>query len=155
MPQNEQEYLLLLRPELTVEKLQKRAKGYLPGLIGIEVMSVEPGRLRSRLIARRKLMAPNGFLHAASVTGLADTTCGFATLAHLPKGAVNFATIELKLNFLGSVKQDSAVACEAQLKHAGRTTQVWDAVVTDEASGRSIALFRCSQMILWPNVETA
>jgi len=154
MPQDEKLYALLLRPEVTVEILQKRAKGYLPGLIGVEVVSVEPGRLRSRLIARRKLMARNGFLHAASVTGLADTTCGFATVAHLPKGAVNFATIELKLNFLGSVKKDSAVACEAQLKHAGRATQVWDAVVTDEASGQPIALFRCTQMILWPKVGT-
>jgi len=155
MPQDEKPYALLLRPEVTLEILQKRAKGYLPGLIGIEVVSVEPGRLRSRLIARQRLMARNGFLHAASVTGLADTTCGFATFAHLPKGAVNFATIELKLNFLGSVKKGSAVACEAQLKHAGRATQVWDAVVTDEASGRSIALFRCTQMILRPETGNA
>lgn len=143
----------MLRPDVTVEKLQARAKGYLPGLMGIEVVSVEPGRLRNRMMARQELMAPNGFLHAASVTGLADTTCGYATIAHLPEGAVNFATIELKLNFLGTAQKGEAIACEAQLKHAGRTTQVWDAVVTGEASGRPIALFRCTQMILWPKAN--
>jgi acyl-coenzyme A thioesterase PaaI-like protein len=34
--------------------------------------------------------------------------------------------------------------------HQGRTTQVWDAVVTHVESAKTIALFRCTQMILWP-----
>jgi len=34
--------------------------------------------------------------------------------------------------------------------HLGRTTQVWDATVIDAASGKTIALFRCTQMILYP-----
>ncbi len=34
-------------------------------------------------------------------------------------------------------------------QHLGRCTHVWDAEVTDEASGRKLALFRCTQMILW------
>jgi acyl-coenzyme A thioesterase PaaI-like protein len=32
--------------------------------------------------------------------------------------------------------------------HSGRTTQVWDATVTDEASGKTIALFLCTQLLL-------
>ena len=34
--------------------------------------------------------------------------------------------------------------------HTGRTTQVWDAEVTHRESGRTLALFRCTQMILYP-----
>jgi uncharacterized protein (TIGR00369 family) len=97
----------------------------------------------------RKLhFAPNDFLHAASVVALADTTCGYATIAHLPKGALSFTTIELKSNFLGTVKEGT-IACLATAQHLGRNTQVWDAVVTDEATGRRIALFRCTQLVLW------
>jgi 1,4-dihydroxy-2-naphthoyl-CoA hydrolase len=88
-------------------------------------------------------------LHAATIICLADTTCGFGTMAHLPKGAESFTTIELKTNFLGTVRK-GGIHCEAQLEHSGRTLQVWDAVVTDEALGQTIALFRCTQMILWP-----
>jgi len=94
-------------------------------------------------------VAPNEFLHAASIVALADTSCGYGTIAHLPKGAQSFTTIELKSNHLGTVREGSIV-CVAIAQHLGKTTQVWDAVVSDEASGRKLALFRCTQMILWP-----
>jgi 1,4-dihydroxy-2-naphthoyl-CoA hydrolase len=34
--------------------------------------------------------------------------------------------------------------------HVGRTTQVWDATVSSRQTGKIIALFRCTQMILYP-----
>jgi 1,4-dihydroxy-2-naphthoyl-CoA hydrolase len=97
-------------------------------------------------------MAPNGYLHAASVIALADTACGFACFAHLPEGAQNFTTIELKTNFLGTAKEGKLKA-EARAVHLGRTTQVWDATVTSIESGRQIAMFRCTQMVLWPKAS--
>jgi 1,4-dihydroxy-2-naphthoyl-CoA hydrolase len=141
----------LLRPEWTLDRMQKGCEGYLPELIGMELVSVIQGKLSSRLKLRPDLMAPNGFLHAATIIGLADTTCGFGTFAHLPEGAASFTTIELKTNFL-STAREGVIACEAQLEHSGRTLQVWGAVVTEEASGQKVALFRCTQIILWPKV---
>lgn|SRR5574341_1550222 len=136
----------------TIEQLNARGQGYLPGLIGIEILTLEPGRLTSRLVLRPELLAPNGYLHAATVIALADTSCGYGTLAHLPEGAQNFTTIELKSNFLGTARQGT-ITCVATQVHGGRTTQVWDATVTDEASGKTIALFRCTQLILYPRLE--
>ncbi len=133
----------------TIEQLNTRGQGYLPGLIGIEFLSIEPGRLTSRLAIRPELLAPNGYLHAATVIALADTTCGYGTINDLPKGANNFTTIELKSNFLSTARQ-GVIACVATIVHGGRTTQIWDATVTDEASGKTIALFRCTQLILYP-----
>ena len=124
--------------------------GHLPGLLGIEIVSVAPGLVESRLAVRRELMAPNGFLHAASVIGLADTSCGYGSFASLPQGASGFTTIELKSNFLGTARE-GFVACRAVPVHLGRTTQVWDAEVTLEGVARKIALFRCTQMVLWQN----
>jgi 1,4-dihydroxy-2-naphthoyl-CoA hydrolase len=133
----------------TIEQLNLRGQGYLPGLIGIEFLSIEPGRLTSRLAIRPELLAPNGYLHAATVIALADTTCGYGTINDLPDGAQNFTTIELKSNFLGTARE-GVIACLATIIHSGRTTQVWDAQVTDETSGKTIALFRCTQLILYP-----
>jgi len=134
----------------TVDQLNTRGQGYLPGLMGIEFLSLEPGRLTSRLAVRPELLAPNGYLHAAAVIALADTACGYGTFTDLPDGAQNFTTIELKSNFLGTAREGS-IACLATRLHSGRTTQVWDATVTDETSGKTIALFRCTQLILYPS----
>ena len=132
----------------TLEQLNARGAGRLPGLIGIEVLSIESGRLTSRLSLRPELLAPNGYLHAATIIALADTSCGYGTIADLPEGAQNFTTIELKSNFIGTARE-GGIDCVATRVHNGRTTQVWDAEVKDEASGRTIALFRCTQMILY------
>ena len=141
-----------LRPDVTVATLNERGRGALPELIGFRVMALELGLLVAELDIRPPLLAPNGFLHAATVIGLADTACGFGCIAHLPKGAENFTTVELKSNFLGTAR-DGTIACVAKPAHLGNTTQVWDATVTRHADGRTIALFRCTQMILWPKAK--
>ncbi len=135
----------------TTEELNAWGTGKLPGLIGVEIVSVEGKRVTSRLPVRTELLAPHNYLHAASVVALADTTCGYGTIANLPDGAQTFTTIELKVNFLGTARE-GVIECEAELVHGGRTTQVWDARVTDSASQKVIALFRCTQMILYPRV---
>jgi 1,4-dihydroxy-2-naphthoyl-CoA hydrolase len=132
-----------------LDELNERGIRTLPGLIGIEIVEAEEGHIRSHLALREELMAPNGYLHAATVVALADTSCGYGTLVNLPEGAESFTTIELKSNFVGT-KREGAIECEAGLVHGGRTTQVWDATVTDGESGKPIALFRCTQMILYP-----
>jgi len=137
------------RAELTPEIFNARGAGHLPGLIGLTIVSVAPEALESRLEVRPELLAPNGFLHAASVIALADTTCGYGCVAHLPQGASGFTTIELKANFFGTALE-GVLSCRAVAAHLGRTTQVWDASVTLEGSGKSVALFRCTQMVLWP-----
>lgn len=136
------------RAELTPEVFNGRSRGHLPGLVGLQILEVAPERVLSRLEVRREVMAPNGFLHAASVIALADTSCGYGCLALLPEGASGFTTIELKSNFLGTAR-DGAIACSARPLHLGRTTQVWDAEVSIEGTGARIALFRCTQMVLW------
>ncbi len=131
-----------------LEELNERGIGTLPGLIGVEVLEAEEGRLASRLELRDELLAPNGYLHAATIIALADTSCGYGCFVNLPEGAEGFTTVELKSNFLGT-KHEGVLGCEATLAHGGRTTQVWDATVTDEESGKKLALFRCTQMILY------
>lgn len=136
-----------LRPEYTVERLHERQKGKLPGLLGVHVLSLDEGVLTAELTVREELLAPNGFLHAATVIGLADTACGYACLAHLPETARNFTTIELKSNFLGTATEGT-IRAVAKAVHLGRSTQVWDATVSDP-NGKTMALFRCTQMVLY------
>lgn len=142
-----------LRFDTSVEKLNARAGGTLPGWFGMVVVEVREGWLAMELAIKPQFLATNGYLHAASVIALADTSAGYATIAHLPDDASSFTTIELKSNFLGTAI-DGTLRAEARAAHQGRTTQVWDATVTHVESGKAIALFRCTQMILWPKKQS-
>ncbi len=129
--------------------MRNRGDGRLPGLFGIRFTTIAENRIEAELDIRPELLAPNGYLHAATIIALADTSCGYGCIAHLPPGAENFTTIELKSNFLGTAREGT-LACLATPLHLGSTTQVWDAVVTDIARQRNLALFRCTQLVLWP-----
>jgi 1,4-dihydroxy-2-naphthoyl-CoA hydrolase len=133
----------------TPEGWTERGRERLPGLVGLTVTVMERGNAAGRLDVQPHHLAPNGFLHAASVIALADTLAGYGCVVSLPEGASGFTTIEIKSNFLGTVRE-GGIAAKARLVHGGRTTQVWDAEVVDEANGKTIALFRCTQMVLYP-----
>jgi uncharacterized protein (TIGR00369 family) len=133
----------------TAEGWNARSAGRLPGHVGLVVTEAAPGAMAGRIEVHPHHLAPNGFLHAATVITLADTLAGYGCSMSLPEGATGFTTIELKSNFLGTVR-DGAIIGRARMVHGGRTTQVWDAEVTDEATGRLIAAFRCTQMVLYP-----
>ena len=120
-----------------------------PGVLGIVVTHVSSEEVRAEMKVTPSHLAPNGFLHAGSVVTLADTACGNGCLSNLPQDASSFTTIELKSNHLGTAR-DGVVECSATPVHMGRTTQVWDACVSNKATGKSIALFRCTQMIIYP-----
>ena len=127
----------MLRENVLPEHFHARQVGTLPDRYGLRVTEIAEGRMQMQMELQPWMMAPNGFLHAASVIALADSCAGYATVAHLPEGAMGFTTIELKSNFLGTAR--SGVLS---------TTHVWSANVFN-AEGRKMALFRCTQMILW------
>jgi uncharacterized protein (TIGR00369 family) len=123
--------------------LSERRAGWpesLAAYVGYERLEDRDGVIRARMEVRPEHVAPNGFLQASVVIALADMCCASGTMATIP---------ELKTNLL-STAREGAVVCEATLQHGGRTTHVWDAVVTSQATGRRLALFRCTQLILRP-----
>lgn len=133
---------------LTSDRLNERGAGKLPGHLGIVITNVGE-TVTATLVIEPHHMAPNGYLHAGTVVTLADTAAGYGCVANLPRGATGFTTIELKSNFLGTAREGS-LECTARAEHAGRTTQVWAATVVDRDTGKTIALFRCTQLLIYP-----
>ena len=137
----------------TAEHFNQRGTGHLPGHLGIVITHVSAREVRSELAVRKALMAPNGYLHAGSVVTLADTSCGYGCVVNLPEGATGFTTVELKSNHIGTAL-DGTIECVAIAVHLGKTTQVWDATVTHRETGKTVALFRCTQMVLYAKPKT-
>ena len=139
----------MLRPGLDAAHFNRFGKDYFPGYVGLVITEVSEGLLKGELELRKALLAPNGYLHAGAVIAFADTLAGYGCVAHLPEGAQNFTTLEVKTNFLGTATQGKLYG-EARAVHLGRTTQVWDALVTHGKEPRKLALFRCTQLVLYP-----
>jgi uncharacterized protein (TIGR00369 family) len=139
----------MMRAELSPEFFNRLGEGHLPAHLGVVITRVAEGALDAELPVRPVLMAPNGYLHAGTVVSLADTACGYGCVANLPEGATGFTTIELKSNFLGTARQGQ-LRCEARALHRGRTTQLWDAQVFAGDRPAPIALFRCTQLLIYP-----
>ncbi|MGZ3182757.1 MAG: PaaI family thioesterase [Telluria sp.] len=133
----------------TPDRFNAFGKQFFPGFLGMEITRIEGAEVGARLAVQPHHLAPNGFLHAGAIVTLADTAAGYACIATLPEGAHSFTTIELKSNFLGTAR-DGAIEAVARPVHLGKTTQVWDVVVTNAANAKTIALFRCTQMLLYP-----
>jgi uncharacterized protein (TIGR00369 family) len=136
-------------PSYTLEQLNARIAGSWSGVLGMTFTAIGDKSLSGRLALRGEHLASNGYLHAGAVVTFADTLCGFGCIVFLPEGAQSFTTIELKSNFLGTALEGVLIGTSVMV-HGGRSTQVWDAAIKREETGQTLALFRCTQMILYP-----
>ena len=134
---------------MTPEYFMKCDADNLPGVLDIKVTDVKKGMLKAQLEVSRKHLSINGFLHAGTLITLADSAAGYGCMANLPDGASGFTTIELKSNMTSSVKE-GAISCVSECVHSGRTTQVWESIVTSEVTGKMLAKFICTQLVIYP-----
>jgi uncharacterized protein (TIGR00369 family) len=133
----------------SVERLNEANIGKLPDHLGLKITEVADGLVAGRFTVRPDLVAHTGYLLAGSLLSVADILCAYGVSTAWPDGANGFTTVEVKCNFVGTLRE-GVVAARASLLHGGRTTQVWDATLSDEATGRLMAAFRCTQIILYP-----
>lgn len=122
-------------------------RGRLPGNLGYVIETCTRDGVSGHFVVTEPLIAGTGFLFAQCVVGFADYLCAMGVPFHIERGE-SFTTVELKANFLGSARVGERVEGSATRIHAGRSTQVWDASVTNATTGRPMALFRCTQMVL-------
>ena len=119
-----------------------------PGLVGVEILTCTAQEVTGQLVVREEVIAGTGFLWAPVVITLADWLCAAGTGESLRDRDASFTTIELKTNFLGSAREGETIFARATPAHLGKRTQVWDVEVRNQDKDRTIALFRCTQMIL-------
>ena len=133
----------------SVAELNQANVGKLPEHLGLVITEVDDGRIVGRFTVRPDLVSHTGYLLAGAGLTLADLLCAYGVSTVWPDGAKTFTTAEVKCNFVGTAL-DGEVEIVATLVHGGRTTQLWDADITSVGTGRRMALFRATQIILYP-----
>ncbi len=138
----------MFRPERDADYFNQASKNHFPELLGIVVKEVKEGQIIAEMPIEKRLFAPNNFVHAGSIVTLADTIAGYSTIAHLPEKAKSFTTLELKSNFVRAIREGDLLA-ESTVEHLGRTTQVWRVLINNKQTGKRVAVFSCTQLILY------
>jgi uncharacterized protein (TIGR00369 family) len=105
-------------------------------LLGMRLTEIESGRAVFVMAVDERHHNPLGTLHGGVYTDLADAAMGWAYAATLAEGE-SFTTIELKINFLRAVRQDTLTA-EARVVKAGGTLGYVECEVKD-GQGRLVA----------------
>ncbi|WP_322979266.1 PaaI family thioesterase [Pseudomonas sp. C11] len=126
------------------------SKDGLPGFMGIKVCVLQEKYLEGQLIIEQKHLQ-DGYLHTGSVTTLADTICGYATLTHLPPEAHTFTPFELNSHYLKK-STTSSILCIVEAVQLRKEIYTWDATIYEESAeedtfGQKLALFRCTHLI--------
>lgn len=117
-----------------------------PGLLGMELVSVDADRVTATLKVRPELCTVGGTLHGGAVMAFADTLGAVATFVNLPQG-MRTTTIESKTNFFAAAPAGTTVAAECTPFHKGKSTMVWQTKLTTEV-GKLCAVITQTQMIL-------
>lgn len=132
----------------SVADLNRANIGKLPGHLGLIVTGADDGQVVGRFTVRPDLVSHTGYLLAGVGLTLADLLCAYGVSTVWPEGAKSFTTVEVKCNFVGTALEGE-VEITANLVHGGRTTQLWDAEITSVATGRRMALFRATQIMIY------
>ena len=120
--------------------------GLLVEHLGIEFVALGDDWLEARMPVVRHNKQPAGLLHGGASLALAETLASvgcYHTLDHATQSCVG---VEINANHLRGAR-DGFVHAHATPLHGGRTTQVWEIRIRDDA-GRPTCISRCTMAVL-------
>lgn len=122
-------------------------KDTFPGILGVHIVAVEPGRAVGTLEVGATVLHPGGYAHGGAIAGFGDTVAAWATFPSLASDEI-FTTIEFKTNFISGVT-GGRLRAEASAIHRGGRTMVFEVrITTDEDAPRLVAVMIVTQAIL-------
>jgi uncharacterized protein (TIGR00369 family) len=135
-------------PEITVAVANEKLVGTFPGDLGIEVLELDEGRVRARLVVDRRHLHGGGYVHGGCWVAFADTVAAWGTMRRLGSEA-GFTTGELKMNVFTAALPGDELIGTGEALHVGRRTQVWEVRVFRRRGDeqRLAASFTCTQQM--------
>jgi acyl-CoA thioesterase len=106
-------------------------------LMGMELVSCEPGRAVMRMTVRRAMLNGHDICHGGFIFTLADSTFAYACNSHNQVTVAAGATID----FLRAVQLDDVLTCEGVERELQGRHGIYDMTVKNQR-GEVVALFR-------------
>lgn len=129
-----------------VATLQKILDATLPGLLGVRLVEASPEKVVATLLVRPEVCTTGGILHGGACMAFADTLGAVGTFLNLPEGKIT-TTTDSSTKFIAGARAGTTVRGESVALHRGRTTQVWQTSIHDEA-GKLCAVVSQTQLVM-------
>jgi len=122
-----------LTKETIIAKANAASKNTLMETLNIEVVDYGDDFLVARMPVNSRVYQPDGVLHGGATAALAESVGSFASHIFIDTEQFFVRGIEITANHIKSITEGYVYA-KATFIHKGRTTQLLDIKVTDEAN---------------------
>jgi uncharacterized protein (TIGR00369 family) len=114
--------------------------------LGVELLSLEPGRVELGFDHAEQITQQHGYVHAGAVASVLDSACGYAAFSLMPPEAA-VLTAEFKVNLLRPAKGDRYLV-EGHVVKSGRTLTVCQASARVDGEPDEIAIMTATLITL-------
>ena len=132
------------RPDIA--RANAATRNTLLGALGIELTEIGEDFVRGRMPVDDRTRQPYGLLHGGASVALAETLGSFAGNLCLDPAESAAVGLEISANHIRGVTSGE-VTGTARVIHIGRSTQVWDIRIEDEA-GRLVCVSRLTLAVV-------
>ena len=114
--------------------------------LGMEIISLEKGKVVATMPVDERTRQPFGVLHGGASVALAETVASIGAYELVDHETESVAGLEINANHIRA-KRDGKVTAIATVLHQGRTTMVWDIKIVDEEE-KLICVSRCTMAVI-------
>ncbi len=134
--------------EFTIASANKKSANCLVGGLDIELCEKGDDFLVARMPVTEKVCQPAGVLHGGASVVLAETVGTWAATMAVDRDKFHCVGIEINANHVRPAADGSGfVFATARPAHLGRTTQVWEIEIKNEA-GKTVCISRMTVAVL-------
>ena len=131
---------------MSQEAMQAMNAHTLMETLDITMLEATSQRVRARMPITSKVHQPFGLLHGGASVALAETVASIGGWLNVDQETQACVGQEINANHLRS-KREGELTAEATPIHVGRTSQVWDIRISDEA-GKLVCVSRCTLAVI-------
>ena len=115
--------------------------------IGLEFTEVGPDFLKARMPVDERTTQPFGILHGGANCVLSETLGSVAAWMTIDPDKYRAVGLEINCNHIRAVTEGAVIGTCTPM-HTGRRTQVWQTDITEEATGKRVAISRLTVAII-------
>ena len=135
----------MFRPDITLDTLNQWSDGTLMQPLGIQFTEIGADYVRGTMPVDARTHQPYGLLHGGASVAVAETLGSTAAGLCVEEGE-GVVGIEINANHLRGVREGTVTGTARPL-HVGRSTQVWEIRIEDEA-GQLVCVSRITLAVI-------